>query len=51
MVGVMVMVGYCFKEGEKGVYFLVILVIFVFLGFVVVISFFGEVNIKWIENS
>lgn len=50
-VGAMVMAGYRLKEGQKGAYSPAILAIIALLGLAVVISFFGEVNIKRIESS
>ncbi|GAA0777017.1 TRAP transporter large permease subunit [Roseibium denhamense] len=50
-VGAMVMAGYRLKEGEKGAYSPAIIAIVALLGLAVVISFFGEVNIKRIDTS
>ncbi|MBO6757957.1 MAG: TRAP transporter large permease subunit [Roseibium sp.] len=50
-VGAMVMAGYRLKEGEKGAYSPAILAILALLGLAVAISFFGEVNIKRIDDS
>jgi len=50
-VGAMIMAGYRLKEGEKGAYSPAIIAVLALLGLAVVISFFGEVNIKRIETS
>jgi tripartite ATP-independent transporter DctM subunit len=50
-VGAMVMAGYRLRDGERGAYTPAILAIIALLGLAVVISFFGAVNIKRVEDS